>query len=103
MKSEIGWGFLAIIETGRFRDCAPSDEVRLQYDACQSEILPGPLKNLRWGVPDGTRAPDGRLIHDDFIMADALVASLDKLAWSVHSPTLIVQGIDPLESMDASF
>ena len=22
-KSEIGWGFLAIVETGRFRDCAP--------------------------------------------------------------------------------
>jgi hypothetical protein len=103
MKSEIGWGFLAIIETGRFRDCAPSDEIRIQYANCQSEILPGPSKTLRWGVPDGSRGPNGELIHDDFILADALTATLDKFEWQSHSPALIVQGIDPLESMDRNF
>jgi hypothetical protein len=103
VKSEIGWGFLAIIETGRFKDCAPSDEARLQYEACQSEILPGPLETLRWGVPDGTRSPDGGLIHDDHILADALVATLDKLSWSVRSPTLVIHPRDPLPGMDTNF
>ena len=52
-KSEIGWRFLAIIETGRFRDLRdPSDAVRLQYAHCRSEVLPGPGKILRWGVPE---------------------------------------------------
>ena len=69
-KSEIGWRFLSIIETGRFIDPAPTDEVRLQYSRCISEILPGPGKHLRWGVPDGSRGPDGELIHDDYILAD---------------------------------
>src|SRR3990167_3983672 len=88
-KSELGWGFLAIIETGRFRDCAPSDLVRIQYDKCQSEILPGPGKIIRWGVKDGTRDTQGRLIHDDHITADCLTSDLDLLAWYVPSePTI---------------
>ena len=67
-----------------------SEQVRLQYQACQSEVLPGPSKTLRWGVPDGTRNPDGLLIHDDFVLADSLVTQLDLLDWYSHSPTLIV-------------
>lgn len=98
-KSEIGWRFLSIIETGRFRDCAPSETVRMQYAMCRSEILPGPAKTLRWGVPDGTRGPDGELVHDDFVVADSLVAKLDELEWQVHSETLVIQGRDPLEEM----
>ncbi len=77
----------------------PSDTVRLQYAMCRSEILPGPAKTLRWGVPDGTRGPDGELIHDDHIMADALVAKLDELEWHSHSETLIVRAPDPLDEM----
>ncbi|MGE5248737.1 MAG: hypothetical protein ACM3QS_00860, partial [Bacteroidota bacterium] len=130
-KSEIGWKFLSIIETGRFQDRYTSpppqpvsaslqhasrssirvrmgegvnpDDVRLQYARCESTILPGPQKTLRWGVPDGTRGPDGELVHDDFILADSLVAVLDKLHWTSHSPTLIVQGRDPLEEMDRNY
>jgi hypothetical protein len=83
-KSEIGWGYLAIIETGRLRDCCPTDEVRTQYQKCQSEILPGPAKTMRWGVKDGTRGPDGQLVHDDFILADSLTAKLDELEWYFH-------------------
>ena len=98
-KSTIGWRFLAVIETGRFRDCAPTDEVRLQYDACQSEILPGPAKTLRWGVPDGSRSSDGQLIHDDYVVADSLVAKLDELEWRLHSETLIIPAPDPLDDM----
>jgi hypothetical protein len=103
VKSEIGWGFITIIETGRFKDCAPNDDARIQYEKCQSEILPGPAKTLKWGVPDGTRAPDGQLVHDDYILADALVAKLDKLTWSSRSPTLYIPSVDPLLSMDSNF
>jgi hypothetical protein len=81
-KSEIGWRFLAMIETGRFRDETHHAGARVQYTACQSEILPGPGKTLRWGVPEGVRGADGELVHDDFLLADALAAVLDRLAWS---------------------
>jgi hypothetical protein len=101
-KSEIGWRFLSIIETGRFIDPNPSDEVRLQYSRCISEILPGPGKRLRWGVPDGSRSPDGELIHDDYILADSLVTLLDRLAWHVHSPIMIIEGFDPFEEIRGS-
>jgi hypothetical protein len=119
-KSEIGWRFLAIIETGRFRDLSGSsalhpasaqtpastgmrlvhpDAVRLQYANCQSEILPGPTKILRWGVPEGTRGPNGELIHDDFVIADSLVAVLDRLDWRIPVVAAISHAPDPLASM----
>lgn len=102
-KSEIGYGFLAIINTGRFRDCCPSPEVDKQYAAVTSEILIGPLHTMRWSVPDGTRDENGLLIHDDFVFTDAMTAILDKLQWSFSSPTLQTEVEDVLESMDANF
>lgn len=99
VKSEIGYGFLAIINTGRFRDCCPTPEVNKQYNACTSEILIGPAKTMRWSVPDGTRDENGLLIHDDFILADALTSQLDKLEWMVTSPTLMTEYHDPLDAM----
>jgi len=102
-KSELGWRFISIIETGRFRDHVHTDEVRLQYTHCVSEILPGPLQTLRWGVPDGARGPDGELIHDDFLLADALISKLDQLDWRLSLPTVIVQPHDPLPDMDHFF
>jgi hypothetical protein len=102
-KSEIGWRFLDIIETGRFRDHCHTDQVRLQYANCIMEILPGPQKNLRWGVPDGTRGPDGELIHDDFILADSLVAKLDGFKWYFGSPSIIVRFPDVLDAMDGNY
>lgn len=98
-KSEIGYGFLAVINTGRFRDCCPSPDVDKQYEACISEILTGPSKTMRWSVPDGTRDADGLLIHDDHIVTDAMVSILDKLQWIVTSPTLIVRQADVLDEM----
>ena len=56
VKSELGYGFIGIIESGRYREYHPfPDKLRLQLDKCRSEILPGPSKSMRWGVPDGTR------------------------------------------------
>jgi hypothetical protein len=123
-KSEIGWRFLSIIETGRFRAVSDQElspqrarsdtngeleivnrkseienQVHLQYSLCQSEILPGPNKLLRWGVPDGTRGPHGERVHDDFVLADALVAKLDELQWSVRFEPFVIPAKDPLEEM----
>ncbi len=121
-KSELGYRFLAMIETGRFQDCShvrceakigdPSDKqdisfsttvsgkmVEAQYAACVSEVLVGPQKLMRWGVPEGTRDENGALIHDDLVMADALLAEVDMLDWTLTSKTLIVEPKDPLEEM----
>ncbi len=78
---------------------APSDAVRAQYEACQSEILPGPGKLLRWGVPEGKRGADGELIHDDTLLADSLIAVLDKLEWHASTEIFISEGFDPLEDL----
>ncbi len=121
VKSELGWKFLSIIDTGRFRDaasgqasslhrqCLPqegqttsSDLARLQYTACRSEVLPGPAKTLRWGVPDGARGPDGQLIHDDILLADSLVGILDTLEWVNPTDLVMIPGFDPL-SRELSF
>lgn len=102
-KSEIGWGFIAIIETGRFRDCCPTDEVRIQYEKCTSEILTGPAKTIRWGVKDGTRGADGLLIHDDIVIADALTSELDKLEWLINIKPEIFHPEDPLKDMESNY
>jgi hypothetical protein len=103
-KSEVGWQYISIIETGRWSEYAPFDKaLDRQLDHCQMEILTGPSKTLRWGVPDGTRASDGFLVHDDMIISNALSAKLDQLPWSVTGPTLMVPATDPLSSMDRNF
>ncbi len=102
-KSDLGYAFLGMIETGRFRDCAPAEEVLRQYRACQSEILPGPQHTMRWGVKDGTRDSEGGLIHDDFVLADALSAELDTLGWVPFLPTTIIQAEDPIKWINKNF
>lgn len=89
-KSEIGWGFLSIIETGRFSDATNHEGTRKQYIACQSEIRPGPGKILSWSVPENERDADGLLIHDDYLLADSLVAVLDKQEWFIGFETTFV-------------
>jgi hypothetical protein len=102
-KSDIGYGFIGIIETGRFRDCCPTAESDEQYANCTSEVLVGPQRTLRWSVPEGRRNSSGELIHDDMLVADALISQVDKLPWMVSTPTKIVQGRDPLLEMDGNY
>jgi len=99
VKSEIGYRFLAIIETGRFRDCDPSPEADRQYAACQAEVLIGPRRTIRWGVPEGVRDENRELIHDDIVLADSLVVELDRLEWTYASRTLVIPARDPLDDM----
>ena len=98
-KSEIGWAFIACIETGRFHDCSPENHVvEMQYQQCQSEILTGPEHRMRWGVKDGTRV-SGELVHDDYVLADSLVTQLDDLDWTITVTPETIHVGDPLKNM----
>ena len=104
-KSDLGWNFLAVCDTGRFKDhrSDPGSPEQaefwnqlayVQYEAEENKML-------KWSVPDGTRDPaSGDLVHDDLVISAALCAALDEQPWSIGGPTLIVPGRDPLEEMD---
>jgi len=132
-KSDLLWDFLGIIDSGRFKDhslpargegqggvsspftgggrvgvgggqCAEQEEFWRQISFCEFEILPGPQKTVRWGVPDGTRDPaDGNLVHDDLLISAALVAVLDAQDWTLSGDSLLIRGIDPLKELDKGF
>jgi hypothetical protein len=119
-KSDLLWDFLGIIDSGRFKDhtmashCEERSDVAIssleqkefwrQVSFCEFEILPGPQKTVRWGVPDGTRDPmDGNLVHDDLLISAAMVAALDAQDWTASGPTLIIKSIDPLKDLDKGF
>ncbi len=111
-KSELGWGFLAVIDSGRFRDYAcperdKGEQARLsarffrEAAFCQYAVQPGPAKQLRWGVPDGTRDPaSGDLVHDDLLVSASLCALLDEETWQTHLPGVIIPGRDPMKEID---
>jgi hypothetical protein len=104
-KSQLGWDFLAMLETGRFKDYTQVDGPRstfnLQLSNCQMEIAAGPERKMKWGVPDGRRdAASGELVHDDWVLSAALCAVLDDQAWGLAAPSLVVQAADPLDQID---
>ncbi len=119
-KSKLGWGFLSVIETGRYKEArVESRESGDVYDsrfsdlaslflrqcrACQMEILPGPERRMKWGVPNGMRDPDtGDYLHDDLVLSAALCAALDECSaneWAVSGAPVIIKRQDPLAEMD---
>lgn len=110
-KSKLGWDFLSICDTGRFKTYLPAtvDEVYTeifwkQVQNCQYSVMDGPGKTLRWGVPDGSRDPaSGEYLHDDMLISSALVAVLETQEFSAGGATLIVPQQDPLQIMDRGF
>lgn len=106
-KSNLGWDFLSVCDTGRFRDyrATSGDEAQQtfwsQVAACQSESTGQTGQRIRWGVPDGSRDPGtGRAIHDDLLVSAALCALLDGEKWSRPSINSgFIQAPDPLEGM----
>jgi hypothetical protein len=78
-KSDLGWNWLGLIESGRYFEYA-SDELedtRLfwrQLAAVEFEVMSGPGRMLRWSV----RNPN---LHDDLVMSAGLVATLDEYPW----------------------
>jgi hypothetical protein len=106
VKSDLGWNFLAIVETGRYRDYADDgaqDTAQFWYevDACQREVRSGPNRLLRWGVWE-TPSYDGRIArgHDDLLMSAALTAILDGQDWPGSAKGATVETGDPLEAID---
>ena len=98
-KSKLGWDFLGIIDSGRFKDYAVRNHVRLgdgeapvpellddseskelstlfwrQVRACRYQVRPGPNRLLSWDVPDART-------HDDLLISAALVAVIDAQDW----------------------
>ncbi|MBA2467779.1 MAG: hypothetical protein H0V37_00065 [Chloroflexia bacterium] len=89
-KSRLGWDFLGLIDSGRFKEYTQGDGGRAadlvsartgsditadyyaQLRATTYEVLNGPGNVLRWSVP----ARDG---HDDLVISAALTAVLDGL------------------------
>jgi hypothetical protein len=76
-KSRLGWDFVSLIETGRFKEYADDGDTltREFYDqlaATEYDVRRGPGNVVQWGVP----AHHG---HDDLVISAALVAALDDL------------------------
>ncbi|HPR35766.1 MAG TPA: hypothetical protein PKY64_08845 [Anaerolineaceae bacterium] len=126
LKSRLGWGFLAVVDTGRFQDFSPrsapnewstnpllgqmaAEQDRLQalfyrqLAGLQAEVSPGPERLLRWSVPEGARDPEGGLLHDDLVLSAAMVAVLDELSWGVSSQSVLIPASDPILEMDGGF
>jgi len=105
LKSALGYGLLGMMDSGRYQEYHPFDETfQRQLDYCRSEILPGPGKLMRWGVPDGTRdRASGEPVHDDDLITSAMCTLLDRMEWYTPLPAVWTKPRDPLEEMDGHF
>lgn len=126
LKSRLGWGFLAVVDTGRFQDfsarSAPdqwsanpllgqmaAEQDRLQalfyrqLAGLQAEVSAGPERLLKWSVPEGARDPEGGLLHDDLVLSAAMVAILDEQSWHLSSHAVLIAAHDPILEMDGGF
>jgi hypothetical protein len=108
-KSKLGWDFIALIETGRYKEprWEAHDPRRTmlidQMDACTYEVLEGPGKLLRWGAPEGARDPrTGEYQHDDVLMSAALVTTLDDQVWG-DARSRTASTYDPLAKENLSW
>ena len=94
-KSELGWGFLGICNSGRFLDHRPDGGPEWQQfwrevKAADYEVLGGPNKLMRWGVADPA-------VHDDLLISAALCAVLDRQDRRPPLPSHIIEADDPLD------
>lgn len=105
-KSNLGWSFIALIETGRVKDYADDHEPETRqfwYEAgeCEYEVSDGPGQLIRWGVWEAP-AYDGVVAHghDDFIVGLALASVLDEQPLSLAHDSIIIPYADPLKASD---
>lgn len=106
-KSRLGWSFLALCDTGRFKDyraqppCPLAELFWRQAGGCEYEVRPGPGQVLRWSVPEAARDPlTGELLHDDLLISAALCAVLDEQPWPRGGASVLVARADPLAEID---
>ena len=121
-KSQLGWDFLGVIESGRYKEHAPvgaglalrapegerpaldpiQDRFWREVENVQMEAQTGPDRRIRWGVPNGAKV-GGEYIHDDLVLSAALCAVLDGQEWAISGPSLIVHRLDPLAELDRGY
>ena len=97
-KSKLGWGFLSVLESGRYKDyvedgAADTQQFWREVGACEFEVRPGPGQRLRWGVPDPS-------VHDDLLISAAMVAELDQAEWPAAFDGHVVEADDVLRDVD---
>ncbi len=78
-KSQLGWDFLSLVESGRYKEYAEDDEgdtglFWAQVEACTSQVSDAPGKLLRWFVEEPRT-------HDDLLISASLCAVLDRVDW----------------------
>jgi hypothetical protein len=108
VKSELGWNFVALVETGRYQDYVDDQapETRqfwYEVEACRYEVRPGPQKHMRWGVWESP-AYDGLVArgHDDLLIAAALCAILDEQEIPGAAVGAAISRRDPLADIDGA-
>lgn len=108
-KSRLGWDFIALIESGRYKEYAVSgvaaddQSVRLQVRFIEQlkhiehQVKAERGNLLQWGVPSNVRDPlSGGFLHDDLVMSAALCSCLDELNWG-EGYSVVISPRDPLQ------
>ena len=107
IKSDLGWAFVGVVETGRYQDYAEepvTPETRqfwYEVEACEYEVRPGPSQQMRWGVWEQP-GYDGFIArgHDDLLISAALCTVLDKHVSPGAGASATVSIGDALEDID---
>ena len=109
-KSKMGWEWLGMVQTGRWKEYSPADDLQKRFyeqiKYCKYEVLPGPGNLIRFAVPDGTRNELNEYIHDDLIMSAAMSAVIEEKMggnWIVPAETYVIQSADPLDALGANW
>lgn len=108
-KSKLGWDFLAICDSGRWKE--PLDgqpDLQRQFwrqcTHCEMQVQAGPSRQMRWGVPNGKHDPSGgELLHDDLLISAALSAVLEQQNWQAGLPGVILPARDVLDEYDRGY
>lgn len=104
-KSQLGWNFLGLVDSGRFKDHRESSPEQQQFlaeaRACKYSVSAGLERRLMWSVPAGSRDSNGHVLHDDWLMSAALCAVLENDPLLPGNETRIIPAADPLREMDA--
>ena len=103
-KSRLGWRFLGLVDTGRFKDYADdgaADTRQFWYEVGACEFDVAGQGGLRWGVWETPRH-DGLVArgHDDLLLSAALCVYLDDARTWAYLPAAVSEAPDLLDEVD---